>query len=244
MALLIFLVSVIFSHTSEVLATDPVDADCKTLLPDGTYVWSERATQCENIYRDKECERQYGDGSIVFPGGSSSRPRNCWMLEGTDGLYQPGSGAWTPNDIVKRGSVDVCPKLCGYCCKATEYICEWTIPAGYTPEIEKICKEVTWDKCQSSIAYRPIYAKYCPNFCGFCRINGCIDAIPSCSLDPSVCTSSPAFASQYCKATCGYCEQCKDNRTDCAALVAGQNFCNTAAISTVRMYCGQTCGIC
>ncbi|CAL2039162.1 unnamed protein product [Caenorhabditis brenneri] len=80
-------------------------------------------------------------------------------------------------------------------------------PQGYTPEIEQICKEATQDQCQFSITNRPIYAKYCPNTCGFCTMNSCIDAVSVCIKDPLICTAPELkeFAEKYCQRSCGIC---------------------------------------
>ncbi|EGT57390.1 hypothetical protein CAEBREN_16892 [Caenorhabditis brenneri] len=78
---------------------------------------------------------------------------------------------------------------------------------GYTPEIEQICKEATQDQCRFSIRNRPIYAKYCPNTCGFCTMNSCIDAVSVCDKDPLICTAPELkeFAEKYCQRSCGIC---------------------------------------
>ncbi|EFO87145.1 hypothetical protein CRE_28928 [Caenorhabditis remanei] len=216
------------------------DLDCKRLEDDPSkMVWTERAIYCENLYPDSTCDAQYEGQPNVTAGGSAVRPSFC--LGPTD-----ANGVTTENPDTIAYAKRYCAKRCGYCCVTEDHTCNWTIPSGYTAEIQKICKEVTWDKCLNSVEYRPIYAKYCPNYCGFCMFNGCVDAVPSCSKDPAVCRS-PAmltFSSQYCKKTCGYCTACPDTRTDCAEMVRLYDYCNVVSRLQKKKECAKTCNMC
>ncbi|CAP29850.2 Protein CBG10429 [Caenorhabditis briggsae] len=68
------------------------------------------------------------------------------------------------------------------------------------------CSTVSRSMCLS-VAWRQILAEDCPNICGFCDLNGCIDAVVGCDNDMSICNAigMQEFVNQNCRRTCGRC---------------------------------------
>uniref|UniRef100_A0A1I7TVV0 ShKT domain-containing protein n=3 Tax=Caenorhabditis tropicalis TaxID=1561998 RepID=A0A1I7TVV0_9PELO len=214
------------------------DLECKAFenYPD-KMKYTPQATGCENAISDASCDILFGASANLSAGSNDPRPPLCWQLQNANGVLEP-------NADMKKAAIFNCAKKCGYCCMTSDYTCAKRDIPNVPLSIQKICEEVTWDKCLYSIEYRPIYAFYCPNTCGFCNINDCIDAVPTCSKDPSICNSPGMneFTMKYCLHTCGYCTQCPDTVNNCAELKT-QGFCSNTP-SYVKKYCGKTCGIC
>uniref|UniRef100_A0A1I7TVV3 ShKT domain-containing protein n=1 Tax=Caenorhabditis tropicalis TaxID=1561998 RepID=A0A1I7TVV3_9PELO len=210
------------------------DTDCQ-VMENNIYTWTSQATGCENNIGDANCDYTYGSVTLS-PGSSFERPRLCYQAPNSQGV-------WVDNPAQKNGAIANCAKKCGYCCKTVGYTCPKRNIPNVPLSIQKICEEVTWDKCLYSIENRPIYAFYCPNTCGFCDINDCIDAVPTCSMNPSICTSMQEFGTKYCEHTCGICTQCPDTLSNCTQW-KNQGLCTTYGDSFIKRYCGKTCGLC
>ncbi|EGT57341.1 hypothetical protein CAEBREN_16323 [Caenorhabditis brenneri] len=177
-----------------------LNQECMVMDPTlNKMVYSPLATQCENKNSDLICEMIMGSVNVTT-GSSGPRASNCYKGYGEDGKLRE-------YPQIKQDAITYCLKKCGYCCISSAFSCKWTIPEGYTPEIEQICKEATQDQCRFSITNRPIYARYCPNTCGFCTMNSCIDAVSVCDKDPLICTAPELkeFAEKYCQRSCGFC---------------------------------------
>ncbi|ULT87152.1 hypothetical protein L3Y34_006737 [Caenorhabditis briggsae] len=104
------------------------------------------------------------------------------------------------NTDAKTAAIAHCPKTCGLCCQTTAYSCR----NAQFPRVS--CSTVSRSMCLS-VAWRQILAEDCPNICGFCDLNGCIDAVVGCDNDMSICNAigMQEFVNQNCRRTCGRC---------------------------------------
>ncbi|WKY08536.1 hypothetical protein Q1695_007787 [Nippostrongylus brasiliensis] len=160
------------------------DTNC-TLNDRYTY----RAVNCENRYSESNCMFMYM--TAVREGDSADRNPRCYQNPQTRKL----------DDQLVQMAVNSCPKTCGYCCKTPEFSCS----NKEKPRIN--CNKVTRDQCRSEL-WRPILIQDCPNVCGLCLAQDCVDLAPDCHVHPDICQHSEltAFVKANCMKTCGLCK--------------------------------------
>ncbi|UMM32905.1 hypothetical protein L5515_006563 [Caenorhabditis briggsae] len=174
-----------------------ISGDLNCTVYNGTsFVWAPSAVACSNVLSDSFCsvtypQRSYGIG-YPSEGSNADRPLFCYTL-----------AAATPaaiNTDAKTAAIAHCPKTCGLCCQTTAYSCR----NAQFPRVS--CSTVSRSMCLS-VAWRQILAEDCPNICGFCDLNGCIDAVVGCDNDMSICNAigMQEFVNQNCRRTCGRC---------------------------------------
>ncbi|CAL2043717.1 unnamed protein product [Caenorhabditis brenneri] len=193
--MLVILTLVASFLTPEVTAVISGDFNC-TVYNGTNFVYASSAVACENVLSDQYCAVAYIPASswagVPTERGDSPRPLLCYSL-----------AAATPasiNNDAKTAAIANCPKTCGFCCQTTAYSCK----NAQFPRLS--CSTVTRSMCQS-VTWRQILADDCPNVCGFCNLNGCIDAVVGCDADLSICNAigMQEFVNQNCRRTCGRC---------------------------------------
>uniref|UniRef100_A0A1I7TXP0 ShKT domain-containing protein n=1 Tax=Caenorhabditis tropicalis TaxID=1561998 RepID=A0A1I7TXP0_9PELO len=161
-----------------------------------SFIYTPSAVACQNVLSDRYCGVAYPARSVSqgYPTENSGaqRPLLCYTL-----------AAATPALIdidAKTAAIAHCPKTCGYCCQTSAYNCRNV----NFPRLS--CSTVTRSMCQS-VVWRQILAEDCPNICGFCDLNGCIDAVVGCDNDISICNAigMQEFVNQNCRRTCNRC---------------------------------------
>lgn len=161
---------------------------------------------------DQYCQVAYPSANswLGYPeeGSSFQRPLLCFTTGTT-------SSSPTSKDA-KTAAIAHCPKTCGLCCQTSTYSCQNAPCRLYFFENNIItfqntvprlnCASVTKAMCLS-ITWRQILAEDCPNFCGFCDLNGCIDLVTGCDSDVSICNAigMQEFVNLNCRRTCGRC---------------------------------------
>ncbi|EGT44057.1 hypothetical protein CAEBREN_26175 [Caenorhabditis brenneri] len=118
---------------------------------------------------------------------------NCTVYNGTNFVY--ASSAVACENVLSDQ----------YCAVAYIPASSWAgVPTERVPRLS--CSTVTRSMCQS-VTWRQILADDCPNVCGFCNLNGCIDAVVGCDADLSICNAigMQEFVNQNCRRTCGRC---------------------------------------
>ncbi|CAO4382621.1 unnamed protein product [Caenorhabditis nigoni] len=171
------------------------DLNC-TMFNGTSVVYAPEAVNCQNVVSDSYCRVAYPPTSpdIPYPeeGMDHERPLMCYTLDTA-----------TPAAIYRDAqatAVATCPRTCGLCCRTSAFMCKNLI----YPRID--CNTITRAQCQSPV-WRQILAEDCPARCGFCDLNGCIDAVPGCENDPSICHTigMEQFVNQNCRRTCNRC---------------------------------------
>ncbi|CAB04183.1 ShKT domain-containing protein [Caenorhabditis elegans] len=241
-----FVVSVIFTSGSQ--AAIGLQLNCTTYDSTlGDFIYTPSATACDNVISDVSCRRWYGT-TIVIAGTSDARPASCF----SDGTARPNDQGMV------RAAVELCPKLCGFCCMTTAYNCR---NADF-PRLN--CATIVPAQCRDQ-RWRTIIAQDCPSACGFCNLGGCVDAVTDCANDPSICNmvGMQNFVNQNCQRTCSRCpsststlisstaisSSCTsyipDSSSSCASWAAN-GFCtnNFYTIAGRRAVCATTCRIC
>ncbi|PIC24076.1 hypothetical protein B9Z55_017539 [Caenorhabditis nigoni] len=224
------------------------DLNCTTY--NGTFfVYTPAATACSNAISDASCAVLYpvavaADG-YPMPNNNAERPRPCYT-----------SAAATPAAIVqdmKTAALSSCAKTCGLCCQTSAYNC----PNVAFPRLT--CSTITRTQCTSP-QWRTIIAQDCPSACGFCNDGGCVDAVPDCANDLSVCQAvgMQEFVNTNCQKTCQRCSSTTTARsgTGCTSFAADSSsncrnwaangFCTNTfyTIAQRRAYCATSCTLC
>ncbi|EFO95135.1 hypothetical protein CRE_08862 [Caenorhabditis remanei] len=173
-----------------------ISGDFNCTVYNGTsFVWTPSAVACQNVLSDIFCAVAYPTRSYpAYPteNGNEERPLLCYTL---------GTATPSPvNNDAKSAAIAHCPKTCGLCCQTTAYSCKNL----QFPRIS--CATVTRAMCQS-VTWRQILADDCPAVCGFCDLNGCIDAVVGCDNDISICNAigMQEFVNKNCRRTCNRC---------------------------------------
>ncbi|CAP29917.2 Protein CBG10508 [Caenorhabditis briggsae] len=228
------------------------DLNCTTYIGQTpvTFGYSQSATVCSNTIADAACDIIYppvAAGKYPAPGNDVERPFNCYTITKTSG------GAFSAD--MKTAALNSCPKSCGYCCQTNSYNCKNV----QFPRLN--CATITPSQC-SSVAWRTIIAEDCPSACGFCGQGGCVDAVPDCANDLSICNTVGLqdFVNTYCQKSCQRCQTSTTTTRSTTALCTTYNPNSSAACSawalngfcsnpfyTVaqrKKYCATTCKLC
>ncbi|CAB04990.2 ShKT domain-containing protein [Caenorhabditis elegans] len=247
---IISLLAVALSGVQAVAPTIGVELNC-TVFGDTDFIYTPEATNCVNTYSDKTCDTIYIATPAVqpVPGASTARPLKCYAAAATDPV----------NPDLVNAAVSTCPKTCGFCCQSSDYNC----PNVRFPRLN--CDTILPSQCKDQ-QWRVIIAQDCPSACGFCNQGGCVDAIPQCPNDLSICNNvgMQDFVNLNCQKTCGRCPSTTTPRTGgvtvpggtcttynadssrtCAAWAAN-GFCKNEfySITQRKASCATTCRIC
>lgn len=129
----------------------------------------------------------------------------------------------------------------------------WHVPV---PRLN--CATITQSQC-FSLVWRPIIATDCPSACGFCNEGGCVDAVPDCANDRSICNAVglQTFVNTYCQRTCSRCASATTTRSStCTSFISDSStacrawslngFCTNTFYTAAqrRSYCATTCRLC
>ena len=52
---------------------------------------------------------------------------------------------------------------------------------------------------------KSLLVENCPNICGFCDVNGCVDKEEICTQQPTICDTDKKFSSANCRRQCNLC---------------------------------------
>ncbi|CAB03300.1 ShKT domain-containing protein [Caenorhabditis elegans] len=243
-ALVSFILALLAPQASAVIGGD---LNC-TSYNGSAFVWTPAATACSNVISDSSCAVLYpapvpADG-YPSPGRDQQRPLACYT-----------TATATPAAVVqdmKTAAQSTCPRACGLCCQTSSYSC----PNVAFPRLN--CATITQSQC-FSLVWRPIIATDCPSACGFCNEGGCVDAVPDCANDRSICNAVglQTFVNTYCQRTCSRCASATTTRSStCTSFISDSStacrawslngFCTNTFYTAAqrRSYCATTCRLC